>query len=163
MLASQALRSTAVSVRAGIVALFALVALFVALVLMHGMSTGSGMAHASPVPVATAGSTIASPDAGDGSSDLPATERAVALAGSGVDDAAAPTVQSFIDLSGPEGDAWLGFTVFMLLVTVLLALRRGVGSSRGDVSARVLVFVRNSAGTSVPAIPLRLATSIDRR
>lgn len=155
-------RRNALPVRAAVVSLVTLGAVIVALVLMHGMS-GSRfvMAHSATAPAVTAGPISASPTEGGESGDH--LVDAAAAAAPAFYDALVPSDQAATDLMETGGAPWLGSAVLTLLVLISLALVLCLSSSRREFPMRPPALASGGARPFIRAVPVRLATSIDRR
>jgi hypothetical protein len=147
----------AAAVRFAIVSLLALSAVFVAVVLMHGMRGTHALATHSPAGPAVSASVSDEPE-GHSVDGLGVEARP-----SVVHDAAVPTGSAIAEL-GETGDEPLpGLAILTLFMLVPLALLlRGLTPSR-VFFARPPVFATGWTRTFAPAVPLRLAVSIDRR
>jgi len=159
-------RRRAISVHTAIVSLVALAAVFVTLVLMHGMNdTRTMVAHAGVVPAETAFSTDAAQTPGDELDEPLTGVYATSLVVSSAQDDLAPTDPMLMDQAEGGAGPFLGFAVFILFVLVslglglrLLPFRRGIFTHP---CPRVLV--RGGPGIWVRTFPIRLVLSIDRR
>lgn len=164
-LTAVASRGRAISVHTALVSLLALAAVFVALVLMHGMNdTRTMVAHTGIAPAATAVSMSAGEAPGK-PEEHPTGVHATSVAGSFVQHALPlPDLALMGQAEGGSGP-WLGFAVFILLVLVSLAISLRLVPPRRHIDARPCrhVLARGGPGTLDRAIPIRLMLSIDRR
>lgn len=155
-------RQNAFRGRAAVVSLVTLGAVIVALVLMHGMS-GSRllMAHSATAPAVTAGPFSANPiERGESRDHLVDADAEAAAA---FPDTLVPSDQAATDSMETGGAPWLGVAVLMMFLLISLALVLGLSSSRREFPIRSPALVSGGARPFIRAVPVRLATSIDRR